>query len=139
MLYGPDTWLASFFMKLGELAGKLPPALTLEAPLTHQRRNPFSEADIVQPLASLPPTIGTKVGDPGNLLSGSGAQKVTSVRNSREEESFPIKNVRASDYITPQKYLDGAEIPSYYSFQSNMIPPEDLVHGMHPFFEVDRR
>eukprot|EP00429_Kryptoperidinium_foliaceum_P073360 CAMPEP_0176224562 /NCGR_PEP_ID=MMETSP0121_2-20121125/21317_1 /TAXON_ID=160619 /ORGANISM="Kryptoperidinium foliaceum, Strain CCMP 1326" /LENGTH=64 /DNA_ID=CAMNT_0017563817 /DNA_START=78 /DNA_END=269 /DNA_ORIENTATION=- len=30
-----------------------------------------------------------------------------------------VQDVRAEDYPTPEKYLEGAEIPTYYQFQSN--------------------
>ena len=32
------------------------------------------------------------------------------------------KQVKAEDYPTPEKYLDGAPIPTYYQFQSNLVP-----------------
>mmetsp|Transcript_15828 Transcript_15828/g.28853 ORF Transcript_15828/g.28853 Transcript_15828/m.28853 type:complete len:155 (-) Transcript_15828:79-543(-) len=46
---------------------------------------------------------------------------------------------REEDYPTPQKYLDGAEIPTYYQFQSNMVADEDLKPGMVRVLEVDKR
>jgi len=50
-----------------------------------------------------------------------------------------IQNVKAEDYATPEKYLDGAEIPTYYQFQSNLVADEDLKPGMVRNLEVDRR
>lgn len=65
---------------------------------------------------------------------------VTSLHIDAESHAAkPLQDVKASDYITPQKYLDGAEIPTYYSFQMNLIPQEDQIHGMHTHLEVDRR
>merc|ERR1719316_527527 len=49
------------------------------------------------------------------------------------------QNVRAEDYATPEKYLDGAEIPTYYQFQSNLVSDEDLKPGMVRNLEVDKR
>merc|ERR1739848_960437 len=48
-------------------------------------------------------------------------------------------NVKAEDYPTPEKYLEGAEIPTYYQFQSNMVSDEDLKPGMVRNLEVDKR
>mmetsp|Transcript_12561 Transcript_12561/g.29960 ORF Transcript_12561/g.29960 Transcript_12561/m.29960 type:complete len:165 (-) Transcript_12561:294-788(-) len=50
-----------------------------------------------------------------------------------------VQDVKAEDYATPQKYLDGAEIPSYYQFQSNMVADEDLKPGMCRNVDVDKR
>merc|ERR1719161_1704702 len=50
-----------------------------------------------------------------------------------------LADVRAEDYPTPEKYLDGAEIPTYYQFQSNLVTDEDLVPGMVRQLEVDKR
>mmetsp|Transcript_16073 Transcript_16073/g.32555 ORF Transcript_16073/g.32555 Transcript_16073/m.32555 type:complete len:169 (+) Transcript_16073:91-597(+) len=50
-----------------------------------------------------------------------------------------VKNVRAEDYPTPEKYLEGAEIPTFYQFQSNMVSDEDLKPGMVRVLEVDKR
>mmetsp|Transcript_22676 Transcript_22676/g.55942 ORF Transcript_22676/g.55942 Transcript_22676/m.55942 type:complete len:196 (-) Transcript_22676:538-1125(-) len=50
-----------------------------------------------------------------------------------------LKDVKPEDYPTPQKYLDGAEIPTYYVFQSNMVVDEDLKPGMLRQLEVDKR
>jgi len=50
-----------------------------------------------------------------------------------------IRDVAAEDYPTPQKYLDGAEIPTYYQFQSNLVADEDLKAGMVRNLEVDKR
>eukprot|EP00389_Voromonas_pontica_P004245 GDKH01006322.1.p1 GENE.GDKH01006322.1~~GDKH01006322.1.p1 ORF type:complete len:176 (-),score=32.07 GDKH01006322.1:97-624(-) len=50
-----------------------------------------------------------------------------------------LEKVRPEDYPTPQKYLDGAPIPSWYAFQSNMVIGEDLKPGMVSYLEVDKR
>lgn len=50
-----------------------------------------------------------------------------------------VKNVKAEDYATPEKYLDGAEIPTFYQFQSNLVTDEDLKPGMMRQLEVDKR
>lgn len=42
-------------------------------------------------------------------------------------------------YVTPQKYLDGAQVPTFYQFQSNMVTDEDLQPGMNRQLEVDKR
>merc|ERR1719281_1810489 len=49
------------------------------------------------------------------------------------------QDVRAEDYAIPEKYLEGAEIPTYYQFQSNMVSDEDLKPGMVRNLEVDKR
>eukprot|EP00931_Biecheleriopsis_adriatica_P030079 TRINITY_DN1774_c0_g2_i1.p2 TRINITY_DN1774_c0_g2~~TRINITY_DN1774_c0_g2_i1.p2 ORF type:complete len:174 (+),score=47.40 TRINITY_DN1774_c0_g2_i1:83-604(+) len=50
-----------------------------------------------------------------------------------------LQNVKAEDYATPEKYLEGAEIPTFYQFQSNMVADEDLKAGMVSGLEVDKR
>eukprot|EP00916_Digyalum_oweni_P014792 GHVL01024219.1.p1 GENE.GHVL01024219.1~~GHVL01024219.1.p1 ORF type:complete len:177 (+),score=25.69 GHVL01024219.1:43-573(+) len=50
-----------------------------------------------------------------------------------------FKNVKADDYPTPQKYLDGAPVPTYYVFQSNMLSSDSLEPGMLRTLEVDKR
>eukprot|EP01067_Filipodium_phascolosomae_P002983 Filipodium_phascolosomae@DN2534_c0_g1_i11.p1 len=50
-----------------------------------------------------------------------------------------LKNVRAEEYATPQKYLDGAQVPTYYVFQSNMVASEFVKAGMYAQLEVDKR
>merc|ERR1712187_730197 len=50
-----------------------------------------------------------------------------------------LQNVKAEDYFTPEKYLEGAEIPTYYQFQSNLVTWEDLKPGMVRQLEVDKR
>eukprot|EP00392_Amoebophrya_sp_AT5.2_P004158 g4166.t1 len=45
----------------------------------------------------------------------------------------------AEEYATPQKYLDGAEIPTFFQFQSNMVTDEDLKPGMLRNLDVDKR
>ncbi|XP_022592439.2 cytochrome c oxidase subunit 2 [Cyclospora cayetanensis] len=55
-------------------------------------------------------------------------------------QDTPLQNVSASDYPTPEKYLKNPDlIPTYYSFQSNMVSDEDLAPGMLRNLEVDRR
>jgi len=55
------------------------------------------------------------------------------------KEAPALKDVRAEDYPTPEKYLEGAEIPTYYQFQSNLIAEEDLKPGMARLLDVDKR
>jgi len=55
------------------------------------------------------------------------------------EKVKKLQNVKAEDYATPDKYLEGAEIPTYYQFQSNLVQDEDLKPGMPRNFEVDKR
>uniref|UniRef100_A0A0G4FID6 Cytochrome c oxidase polypeptide II n=1 Tax=Chromera velia CCMP2878 TaxID=1169474 RepID=A0A0G4FID6_9ALVE len=63
-----------------------------------------------------------------------------STLSAKEELPVPqVKNTKPEDYATPQKYLDGAPIPSYYVFQSNMVSDEDLQPGMVRLVEVDKR
>merc|ERR1719356_2177999 len=50
-----------------------------------------------------------------------------------------VMNVKAEDYPTPEKYLEGAEIPTYFQFQSNLVTDEDLKPGMVRQLEVDKR
>mmetsp|Transcript_16373 Transcript_16373/g.28752 ORF Transcript_16373/g.28752 Transcript_16373/m.28752 type:complete len:175 (+) Transcript_16373:49-573(+) len=50
-----------------------------------------------------------------------------------------LQDVKAEDYATPEKYLEGAEIPTFYQFQSNMVADEDLKAGMVSGLEVDKR
>jgi len=76
---------------------------------------------------------------------------VNRVRGVEEEPKVPqslnqvdtsppvLQNVRAEDYVTPQKYLDGAEIPTFYQFQSNMITDDDLKAGQLRMLDVDKR
>merc|ERR1712205_300069 len=54
------------------------------------------------------------------------------------EEPASVK-VKAEEYVTPEKYLDGAAIPTYYQFQSNIVSDEDLKPGMIRQLEVDKR
>merc|ERR1711957_955240 len=45
-----------------------------------------------------------------------------------EKERRPrFQNVKAEDYATPEKYLDGAEIPTFYQFQSNLVVDKRLT------------
>merc|ERR1719210_1920468 len=50
-----------------------------------------------------------------------------------------FQDVKAEDYATPDKYLEGAEIPTFYQFQSNLVADEDLKPGMVRVLEVDKR
>merc|ERR1719460_3608343 len=50
-----------------------------------------------------------------------------------------LQDVKAEDYATPEKYLEGAEIPTFYQFQSNLVADEDLKPGMNRNLEVDKR
>eukprot|EP00444_Apocalathium_aciculiferum_P010109 CAMPEP_0183386152 /NCGR_PEP_ID=MMETSP0370-20130417/2106_1 /TAXON_ID=268820 /ORGANISM="Peridinium aciculiferum, Strain PAER-2" /LENGTH=176 /DNA_ID=CAMNT_0025564375 /DNA_START=69 /DNA_END=599 /DNA_ORIENTATION=- len=50
-----------------------------------------------------------------------------------------VRDVKAEDYATPEKYLEGAEIPTFYQFQSNLVADEDLKPGMVRNLEVDKR
>merc|ERR1712186_311790 len=50
-----------------------------------------------------------------------------------------IQDVKAEDYATPEKYLEGAEIPTFYQFQSNLVADDDLKPGMVRNLEVDKR
>lgn len=51
-----------------------------------------------------------------------------------------MREVAASDYPTPERYLKAPEtIPTYYVFQSNMVSDEDLQPGMLRNLDVDRR
>jgi len=56
-----------------------------------------------------------------------------------QKRSPKLSDVKAEDYPTPEKYLDGAEIPTYYQFQSNMVSDDDLKPGMVRVLEVDKR
>lgn len=55
------------------------------------------------------------------------------------KEDPKLVNVKAEEYACPQKYLDGAEIPTFYQFQSNMVTDDDLRPGMLRMLEVDKR
>lgn len=53
---------------------------------------------------------------------------------------FLMSNLNPDEqYPTPQKYLDGAEIPKWYSFQSNLVTDADIKPGMIRCLEVDKR
>jgi cytochrome c oxidase subunit 2 len=54
-------------------------------------------------------------------------------------QKLPVKDVAPEDYPTPAKYLEGAPIPGWYSFQSNMVTDDDLKPGMLRQLEVDKR
>lgn len=58
----------------------------------------------------------------------------------QQQKGAVLQNVSASDYPAPQKYLENPDlIPTYYTFQSNMVSDEDLLPGMLRNLEVDRR
>merc|ERR1712026_169193 len=57
----------------------------------------------------------------------------------RVGQKLRVRDVKAEDYATPEKYLDGAEIPTFYQFQSNLVADEDLKPGMVRNLEVDKR
>ncbi|KAF4720733.1 hypothetical protein FOZ63_015204, partial [Perkinsus olseni] len=59
--------------------------------------------------------------------------------NAEEEKEVKLQDVSPEDYPTPQKYLEGAPIPSWYSFQSNLVGDMDLKPGMARMLEVDKR
>lgn len=122
MIHGPEYYFTKFFEQFKDLYQQYPPPLRFQPPL-RERVNPFSEDDLVKPMEQpreYPPSEAV----------------VTDVTISKRTK---MRDLRASDYITPQKYLDGSEIPTYYSFQSAMITVEDMIHGMHPLMDVDRR
>jgi cytochrome c oxidase subunit 2 len=50
-----------------------------------------------------------------------------------------VRDGKAEDYPTPEGYLDGAAIPTFYQFQSHMVSDEDLTPGMIRLLEVDKR
>ncbi|CAE7632243.1 COX2, partial [Symbiodinium pilosum] len=56
-----------------------------------------------------------------------------------DKRKAKLRDVKAEDYPTPEKYLEGAEIPTFYQFQSNMVADEDLKAGMCSGLEVDKR
>mmetsp|Transcript_21576 Transcript_21576/g.39706 ORF Transcript_21576/g.39706 Transcript_21576/m.39706 type:complete len:175 (-) Transcript_21576:45-569(-) len=58
---------------------------------------------------------------------------------SPQKRAVKLQDVKAEDYPTPEKYLDGAEIPTYYQFQSNLVADDDLKPGMVRNLEVDKR
>eukprot|EP00929_Paragymnodinium_shiwhaense_P060642 TRINITY_DN30281_c0_g1_i1.p1 TRINITY_DN30281_c0_g1~~TRINITY_DN30281_c0_g1_i1.p1 ORF type:complete len:167 (+),score=32.88 TRINITY_DN30281_c0_g1_i1:134-634(+) len=61
-------------------------------------------------------------------------------KNLAPEKSQPqVSDVGAEEYVTPEKYLEGAQIPTYFQFQSNMVADEDLRPGMLRQLEVDKR
>eukprot|EP00434_Breviolum_minutum_P013032 symbB.v1.2.011481.t1/scaffold766.1/size164214/6 len=59
--------------------------------------------------------------------------------NLTAKKNVKLQDVKAEDYPTPDKYLEGAEIPTFYQFQSNMVADEDLKAGMASGLEVDKR
>eukprot|EP00746_Dinoflagellata_sp_MGD_P140749 gnl/MRDRNA2_/MRDRNA2_73950_c0_seq1.p1 gnl/MRDRNA2_/MRDRNA2_73950_c0~~gnl/MRDRNA2_/MRDRNA2_73950_c0_seq1.p1 ORF type:complete len:188 (+),score=34.24 gnl/MRDRNA2_/MRDRNA2_73950_c0_seq1:85-648(+) len=58
---------------------------------------------------------------------------------SAQMDEFKIHGGPVNEYYTPEKYLDGAEIPTFYQFQSNMVSDEDIKPGMIRILEVDKR
>jgi len=79
--------------------------------------------------------------------SNSGSAVVAPLAASAPSESSPnnkkegpnLVDVSAEDYPIPQKFLDGAEVPGWYSFQSNLVTDDDLKPGMIRQMEVDKR
>ncbi|KEG03039.1 cytochrome c oxidase subunit 2, putative [Plasmodium vinckei vinckei] len=62
------------------------------------------------------------------------------LKNVKDLQNLKVKNVKAEDYPTPQKYIENPDqIPKYYAFQSNMVTDEDLQPGMLRQLEVDKR
>merc|ERR1712048_1303898 len=72
-------------------------------------------------------------------LNGQGNESSASERLAPRQGPPKIKDVKAEDYATPEKYLDGAEIPTFYQFQSNLVADDDLKPGMVRNLEVDKR
>merc|ERR1711934_596770 len=71
---------------------------------------------------------------------GSRTATESKVQNLGAKEQKPkLTNVRAEDYPTPDAFLDGAEIPTYFQFQSNLVTDDDLKPGMLRQLEVDKR
>merc|ERR1719361_1742071 len=68
-----------------------------------------------------------------------GAQRTAPENLSPKLLAPQVRDVRAEDYATPDKYLEGAEIPTFYQFQSNLVADEDLKPGMVRNLEVDKR
>ena len=50
----------------------------------------------------------------------------------------PLQDVRAESCVTPEKYIVGAEIPTFYQLRSNLVADEDLKSGMVRVPEVDK-
>jgi len=72
-----------------------------------------------------------------NHASGLQSRVMEDLNTQRKQPK--LQDVKAEDYPTPEKYLDGAEIPTYYQFQSNLVADEDLKPGMVRNLEVDKR
>ena len=67
-------------------------------------------------------------------------EQLRSFFEGKEEEKPKFIDVKAEDYPTPEKYLDGsATVPGWYTFQSNMVTDEDLKPGMLRQLDVDKR
>lgn len=85
---------------------------------------------------------GGSSGSAGKAVVGDAAIAFTKSSQLKGNSSSlsPLKNTKATDYATPDKYLESPEkIPSYYVFQSNMVTDEDLKPGMLRNLEVDKR
>lgn len=67
------------------------------------------------------------------------AVDVTNNAESAAQKSSQFLDVSPEDYPTPQKYLEGAPVPGWYTFQSNMVTDDDLKPGMLRQLEVDKR
>ncbi|KAL8424398.1 hypothetical protein Efla_006830 [Eimeria flavescens] len=73
-------------------------------------------------------------------VSSSGSSSLVAPPQQEQQQQKVLQNVSAADYPTPAKYLaDPDSIPTYYTFQSNMVSDEDLLPGMLRNLEVDRR
>ncbi|CAE8649842.1 unnamed protein product, partial [Polarella glacialis] len=70
---------------------------------------------------------------------GRNAPVLPSSLGADSQRKVKLQDVKAEDYATPEKYLEGAEIPTFYQFQSNMVADEDLKAGMVSGLEVDKR
>lgn len=66
-------------------------------------------------------------------------ERQPAAENLSSKKNVKLQDVKAEDYPTPDKYLEGAEIPTFYQFQSNMVADEDLKAGMVSQLEVDKR
>lgn len=141
MILSPLELFNQGYAAFGKFLGYLKP-LDMSPPLFHQPlRQPLANTGGISDMSTASIDAGQSIYTEANKSAEGGGvsafQPVTSPDVTVSKT--PLQNVKASDYITPQKYLDGADIPTYYSFQMNLIPQEDQVHGMHTHLEVDRR
>ncbi|PFH34045.1 putative cytochrome C oxidase subunit IIb [Besnoitia besnoiti] len=94
--------------------------------------------------AAAPGNKATNSGRPAECRAtrdGKSSVLLQSLKDSSQQNvGAKLQNVSATEYVTPQKYLDDPEkIPTYYVFQSNMVTDEDLLPGMLRNLEVDKR